>query len=112
MIAIASLGMTGAALQQQADTNLGSLTNEVSVSGGADSGVDGVTAAQLDDVLDVVVDGAIVPQRSDATTLSTRSGDAQRVTPVTVTRCSSPVSYTPLTLPAKGIVEHLVAGVI
>ncbi len=85
VIAIASLGMTGAALQQQADTNLGSLTNEVSVSGGADSDVDGVTAAQLDDIESVVVDGTVVPQRSDATTLSTRSGDSQRVTVTGVT---------------------------
>ena len=85
VIAIASLGMTGAALQQQADTNLGSLTNEVSVTGGADSDVDGVTAGQVDDIESVVVDGTVVPQRSDATTLSTRSGDSQRVTVTGVT---------------------------
>ena len=37
VVAIASLGITGAALQQQATADLGSLANEVTFSSGADS---------------------------------------------------------------------------
>lgn len=80
VVAIVSLGMAGAAIQQQANTNLGSLTNEVSISSGADSGEDGVTDGQVDDIRSVVVDADVVPQKSNATTLSTRSGERARVT--------------------------------
>jgi len=89
VVAIASLGMTGAALQQQADANLGSLTNEVVITAGADSDADGVTEAQVDDIESIVVDAAVVPQRSDATTLSTRSGESQRVTVTALTEASA-----------------------
>ena len=86
VVAIVSLGMAGAAIQQQANTNLGSLTNEVSVSSGADSDEDGVTDGQVDDIRSVVVDADVVPQKSNATTLSTRSGERTRVTVSGVTR--------------------------
>ena len=89
VVAIASLGMTGAALQQQADSNLGSLTNEVSVSAGADSAADGVTESQVDDIENVVVGAAVVPQRSDSTTLSTRRGESRRVTVTGVTNAGA-----------------------
>ncbi len=82
VIAIAGLGMTGVALQQQATSNLGGLTNQVSVTSGADSPEDGVTTAQAADIRNLVVDAEVVPQRSDRTTLSTRRG-AERVVGVT-----------------------------
>ena len=79
VVAIVSLGMAGAAIQQQANTDLGSLTSDVIVSSGADSDQDGVTDAQVDDIRSVVVDADVVPQKSNATTLTTRSGERARV---------------------------------
>ncbi|MFQ3283515.1 MAG: putative ABC transport system permease protein [Natronomonas sp.] len=79
VVAIVSLGMAGAAIQQQANTNLGSLTSDVIVSSGADSDQDGITDGQVDDIRSVVVDADVVPQKSNATTLSTRSGESVRV---------------------------------
>ncbi len=82
VVAIAGLGMTGVALQQQATSNLGGLTNQVSVTSGADSPEDGVTTAQVADIRNLVVNAEVVPQRTDRTTLSTRSG-AEQVVSVT-----------------------------
>lgn len=79
VIAIVSLGMAGTAIQQQATSNLGSLTDEVIVSSGADSDQDGITNNQVDDIRSVVVGADVVPQKSSTTTLSTRSGESVRV---------------------------------
>ena len=82
VVAIVSLGMAGAAIQQQANTDLGSLTSDVIVSSGADSDQDGVTDDQVEDIRSVVVDADVVPQKSNATTLTTRSGERVSVTGV------------------------------
>lgn len=79
VVAIVSLGMAGAAIQQQANTDLGSLTSDVIVSSGADSDQDGVTDDQVEDIRSVVVDADVVPQKSNATTLTTRGGERARV---------------------------------
>lgn len=89
VVAIVSLGMAGAAIQQQADTNLGSLTSDVIVSSGADSDQDGITDDQVDDIRSVVVDADVVPQKSNATTLSTRSGESVRVSVTGVTQADA-----------------------
>jgi len=76
VIAIASLGMAGAALQYQATSDLGSLANEVTVSAGPDSEYDGVTEEQVDEIRSLVTDAVVVPQKTNRTTISTRSGEA------------------------------------
>lgn len=84
VVAIASLGITGAALQQQATADLGSLTNEVTVSSGADSDEEGVSREQLEEIRGLVTDAEVVPQRTDATTVSSRGRNARvSVTAVT-----------------------------
>ncbi len=79
VIAIVSLGMAGTAIQQQATSNLGSLTGEVIVSSGADSDQDGIINNQVDDIRCVMLGADVVPQKSSTTTLSTRSGESVRV---------------------------------
>lgn len=84
VVAIASLGMAGVALQQQATANLGSLTNEVTVTAGQDSVEDGVTPDQVDEIESIVTDARVVPQKTNTTEISSRSGTAfVRVTGVT-----------------------------
>ena len=86
VVAIASLGIAGTAIQQQATADLGSLTNEVTVSAGADSDEDHVTEAQLDEIRGLVTDAEVVPQRTDAATISSRGQSAR----VSVTAVSDP----------------------
>jgi putative ABC transport system permease protein len=76
VVAIASLGMAGAALQQQASENLGSLTNEVEVSAGQKSDYDGVTEDQVDEIRSLVTDAAIIPQKTNSTTVSKRGRES------------------------------------
>jgi len=85
VVAIASLGMAGAALQQQANADLGSLTNQVTVTAGDDNTHDGLTDNQVADIRTVVADGTVIPQKSNGTTLSARNGEEAwvRVTGVT-----------------------------
>lgn len=87
VVAIASLGMATAAIQQQATDNLGSLTNEVTVSAGEDSDTDGLTEAQIDEIRGLAGDTMVVPQKSNSTEISARSGEEARVS---VTAVSEP----------------------
>ena len=87
VIAIASLGITGAALQQQAFSDLGSLTNEVIVSEGEDSTEDGVTDDQIEEIRSILTDAEVVPQKTDSTTVSSRGQEAF-VTVTAVTQAS------------------------
>ncbi|GAA5434616.1 MULTISPECIES: ABC transporter permease [Haloarcula] len=76
VVAIVSLGMAGVALQQQATSDLGSLTNEVSVSAGADSDEDGVTEDQVEEIESIITDAQVIPQKTNSTEIETRSGNA------------------------------------
>jgi len=76
VVAIASLGMAGVAIQQQATSDLGSLTNQVSVSAGQDSVEDGVTEDQVEEMENLVTDAQVVPQKTNDTEIETRSGRA------------------------------------
>jgi len=76
VVAISSLGMAGVALQQQATSNLGSLTNQVSVSAGQDSDYDGVTEEQVEEIRSIITDAEVVPQKSNSTTVSSRGKEA------------------------------------
>jgi putative ABC transport system permease protein len=75
VVAIASLGIAGVALQQQATTDLGSLANEVTIRAGSDSDSDGVTDEQVEAIRSVVGDAPVVPERTNSTTLSSRDGE-------------------------------------
>jgi ABC-type antimicrobial peptide transport system, permease component len=89
VIAIASLGMAGAALQQQAQSNLGSLTNEVAVSSGQDSTQDGVTTDQIEQMRDIIADADVVPQKTNQTAITSRDGQEVFVSVVGVTEASA-----------------------
>ena len=85
VVAIASLGIAGVALQQQATTDLGSLANEVTVRSGADSDTDGVTDEQVDAIRNVVAGAPVVPEKTNSTTLSSRDGEEAFVSVTGVT---------------------------
>jgi putative ABC transport system permease protein len=89
VISIASLGIAGAAIQQQATSDLGSLTNEVTVSAGEDLTTDGLTDEHVTEIERVVSGGDVVPQKSNVTTLSSRSGEEARVSVTGLTRANA-----------------------
>jgi len=89
VVAIASLGIAGVALQQQATTDLGSLANEVTVSSGTDSDTDGVTDEQVDAIRSVVADAPVVPEKTNSTTLSSRDGEEAFVSVTGVTNADA-----------------------
>jgi len=62
VIAIASLGMAGAAIQQQAATDLGGLASEVTVIAGEDSEQDGLTDDQVAEMRAIAGDAPVVPR--------------------------------------------------
>jgi putative ABC transport system permease protein len=89
VVAIASLGMAGAALQQQATSDLGGLTNEVTISAGEDNDNRGLTDNQIEDIRTIAVGSTVVPQKSNFTTLSARNGEEARVRVTSVTEASA-----------------------
>ncbi|MFC6875408.1 ABC transporter permease [Halobellus marinus] len=89
VVAIASLGIAGVALQQQATTDLGSLANEVTVRSGADSDTDGVTDEQVEAIRSVVADAPVVPEKTNSTTLSSRDGEETFVSVTGVTNADA-----------------------
>ncbi|WP_096389478.1 ABC transporter permease [Halopenitus persicus] len=76
VVAIASLGITGAAIQQQATADLGSLANEVTVTSGQDSSTDGVTDDQVARIDRLLTDARVVPRKTNTTTIESREGEA------------------------------------
>lgn len=88
VVAIASLGMAGAALQHQATQDLGSLTNEVTVSTGEDNLEDGLTDAQVRDIERVALDANVVPQKSNSTIVSANAENV-RVSVTGLTQASA-----------------------
>jgi len=85
VVAIASLGMATAALQQQATADLQGLSNEVTVSAGPDNTNHGLTDDQVTDIRTVTGDATVIPEKTNFTTLSARNG------------VEAPVSVTALT---------------
>lgn len=88
VVAISSIGMAGAALQQQATADLGGLAAEVTVSSGEDSDENGVTEAQVEEIRGLTGDAAVVPQRSNVTELTARNGQEARVRVIGLTEAS------------------------
>jgi len=76
VVAIASLGIAGVAIQQQATADLGGLADEVTVSAGQASTEDGVTDDQVAEIESIVTDARVVPQKTNETEISSREGDA------------------------------------
>ncbi|WP_049921701.1 ABC transporter permease [Halopiger djelfimassiliensis] len=89
VIAIASLGIAGAAIHHQATADLESLTTQVTVSSGEDSPTDGVTTNQIDEIRRLSSGAEVVPQRSNFTTLSARNGREVTVGVTGVTQAST-----------------------
>ncbi|ESP88023.1 ABC transporter permease [Candidatus Halobonum tyrrellensis] len=89
VVAIASLGMAGAAIQQQATADLGSIGNQVTVSTGEDSDTDGLTDDQVEGIRSVSGDATVVPQKSNFTRLTARNGDEVSVSVTALTNASA-----------------------
>ena len=89
VVAIASLGMAGAAIQQQATADLGGLANQVIVSAGEDSDTAGLTDDQVEGIRSVAGDATVVPQKSNVTTLTGRDGEEVRVSVTALTEASA-----------------------
>lgn len=89
VVAIASLGMATAALQQQATADLQGLSNEVTVSAGPDSNYDGITDDQVDDIETIAGDATVVPEKSNVTTLSARNGAETTVSVTALTKADA-----------------------
>jgi putative ABC transport system permease protein len=89
VVAIASLGMATAAIQQQATANLEGISNEVTISAGPDNPNDGISADQVDDIERLAGDATVVPERSNATTLSARNGAETRVSVTALTKADA-----------------------
>ena len=79
VVAIASLGIAGVALQQQATSDLGDLSDEVTVTPGEDATEDGITDDQVGDIRSLAPGSTVVPQKSNLTTLTARNGNERRV---------------------------------
>nr|WP_058984665.1 ABC transporter permease [Halobacterium noricense] len=69
VVAIASLGMAGAALQYQATENLGGLADEVTVTAGEDN-PDGLTETHVRKIRQVSTDATVIPIKGDRTTVA------------------------------------------
>lgn len=89
VVAIASLGIAGVALQQQATANLGTLADEVTVTAGEDSTTEGVTEEQVEEIRSLAGDAAVVPKKSNRTTLTSRDGQEARVSVTALTEASA-----------------------
>ncbi|SDY37618.1 ABC transporter permease [Halobellus clavatus] len=89
VVAIASLGMAGVAIQQQATSNLGGIADEVTIRSGTDSTTDGVTQEQVDRIRDVAGDATVIPEKTNSTTLTARDGSERFVSVTGLTRAST-----------------------
>jgi putative ABC transport system permease protein len=88
VVAIASLGMVGAAIEYSVDENLGGLTNQVTVSPGSDKDVAALTQTDVRELEALAVDEVVVPRKSTSTVLE-GNGNRTRVSVVGVTRASA-----------------------
>jgi len=89
VVAIASIGMAGAAIQQQATSNLGDLASEVTVRAGEDSETDGLTDDQIEEIRDIAGDDAtVVPQKSNSTEITSRNGEQGLIRVTALTEAS------------------------
>ncbi|RDZ64257.1 ABC transporter permease [Haloferax sp. Atlit-12N] len=89
VVSICSLGMATVALQQQANSQLGDIGNEVTLSSGQDSATDGVTPDQVEMMENLAGDAAVVPQKTNSTTLTTRNGQEARMSVTGVTNAAA-----------------------
>jgi len=89
VVAIASLGIAGVALQQQATADLGDLSNEVTVTPGEDAAEDGITDEQVATIRTIASGSTVVPEKTNLTTITARNGGEVRMQVKGVTRASA-----------------------
>ncbi|WP_347877804.1 ABC transporter permease [Halobacterium sp. R2-5] len=87
VVAIASLGMAGAALQYQATQNLGGLADEVTVTAGEDN-PDGLTETHVRKIRQVSTDADVIPLKGDQTIVAA-NGEEVRASVTGVTQASA-----------------------
>ncbi|MGB9965627.1 ABC transporter permease [Halobacterium hubeiense] len=87
VVAIASLGMAGAALQYQATENLGGLADEVTVTAGEDN-AEGLTETHVRQIRQVSTDATVIPVKGDRTTVAA-NGEEVRAGVTGVTQASA-----------------------
>lgn len=107
VVAIASLGIAGVALQHQAQSSLGGLTDEVTISAGEDADTDGLTDDHVEDIRQVAGDATVIPQKSNNTELTGRSGQETRLSVTAVTESNVLYNVTAGEAP-----ERLVTGAL
>jgi len=79
VVAIAAIGITGTAIQTGATQQLGDLSNTVTVFPGEDNADGRITDSQVNAIERAATGATVVPQRSEALTVSSRS-ESRRVT--------------------------------
>jgi len=88
VVAIASLGMVGAAIEYSVDENLGGLTDQVTVTAGTDKEVPALTRTDVRELEALAVDEVVVPRKSGTAVLE-GNGTRTRVTVVGVTQAAA-----------------------
>ncbi len=88
VVAIASLGMAGAALQQQATADLEGIANEVQITVGEDNDAGGIEPEDVDDIRSLSTGAEVVPEQSNHTTLASRDGQEMPVSVTGVTEAN------------------------
>ncbi|WP_253736910.1 ABC transporter permease [Halohasta salina] len=89
VVAIASLGIAGVALQQQATADLGDLSNEVTVTPGEDAAEEGITDEQVATIRTIASGSTVVPEKTNVTAIESRNGREVQVRVTGVTRASA-----------------------
>ena len=119
VVAIASLGMVGAAIQYSTTENLGSLTNQVTVTAGPDHPEGTITEGDVRALERLAVGEAVVPQRTDRAILE-GNGTDRAVDVVGVTRASALYEVTEGEVPdrlqsgalvSQGLADALALGI-
>jgi len=115
VVAIASLGMVGAAIEYSVDENLGDLTNQVTITAGPDKATTELTPTDVRRLQALAVDEVVVPRKSNVTVLE-GNGNRTRVNVVGVTRASelyeASVGEVPENLRSGALVTQDVAGTL
>jgi putative ABC transport system permease protein len=89
VVSICSLGMATAAIEQQATSQLASIVDEVTIRSGPDSTTRGVTEDQVETIRGFVDDAQVVPQKSNSTMVTARSGREARMSVTGVTNAAA-----------------------
>jgi putative ABC transport system permease protein len=89
VVSICSLGIATVAIEQQATSQLASIGDDVTVRPGEDSTTQGVTEDQVETMRAIVDDATVVPQKSNSTTITSRSGREAQMSVTGVTNAAA-----------------------